>query len=93
MNKLVFPILITLMAITFWSGAKAETIFSDVDTMSVADAYGLPGDTVEVSVIMSNTRTIEAIFHRIVYDSTLLEIDTIYCVDRGCNPQYFDSDY
>jgi hypothetical protein len=88
MRKLAFPILITALAISLWLPAKAQ-IYSDVDTMRIADAYGLPGDTVDVEFIMSNTVTIEAIVHRVVYDSTLLEIDTVYCVDRGCNPEVF----
>ncbi len=92
MKKSIFPILTILMVLSFWSSGNSQ-IYSDVDTMRIADGYGHPGDTVDVVLIMSNTRTIEAIFHRIVYDETLLEVDTIYCVNRGCNPQYFDSDY
>jgi hypothetical protein len=90
MRKLAFPILITALAISLWLPAKAQ-IYSDVDTMRIADAYGLPGDTVDVEFIMSNTITIEAIVHRVVYDSTLLELDTVYCVDRGCNTEVFGS--
>lgn len=90
MKRLFFPILITLLAVFLWSPATAETIFSDLDTMTVLDAYGLPGDTVEVTINMANPSfAIEGIQHRIVYDETLLDIDTVFCVDRGCNLEAF----
>jgi hypothetical protein len=91
MRKLIFPILIILVGTAFWSSARGDTIYSDDDTMRVEDAYGFPGDTVDVQIIMSNTMTIEAINHRFVYDETLLEVDTVYCVDRGCYPEVFGS--
>lgn len=90
MRKLAFPILIIALTISIWLPANAQ-IYSDVDTMRIADAYGRPGDTVDVEFIMSNTVTIEAIVHRVVYDSTLLEVDTVFCVNRGCNPEIFAS--
>ncbi|UCE67267.1 MAG: T9SS type A sorting domain-containing protein [Candidatus Zixiibacteriota bacterium] len=93
MKKSIFSILVILMAMTYRSGAKAETIFSDVDTMRIADAYGLPGDMVDVTVNMINTVSIEGIQHRIIYDETLLEVDTVFCVDRGCNLEAFTADF
>ncbi|UCC78864.1 MAG: T9SS type A sorting domain-containing protein [Candidatus Zixiibacteriota bacterium] len=90
MKKTIFPILTILMVLLFWSSGKSDTIYSDDDTMKIADAYGLPGDAVDVSMIMSNTIPIEGIQHRIVFDETLLELDTIFCVDRGCNLEAFN---
>jgi len=89
MKKSFFSILIIQIVLTLCSVGKSDTIYSDVDTMYIRDAYGLPGDTVDVSVDMANTVSIEGISHRIVYDEILLEIDTVYCVDRGCNLEAF----
>jgi len=93
MRKLVFPLFLIALAVSLWVPAKAETIFSDVDTMFVLDNYGLPGDTVDVSVSMSNRVSIEGIQHRIVYDESLLEVDTVFCVNRGCNLEAFTADF
>jgi len=93
MRKLAFSIFIIILAVSLWIPARAATIFSDVDTMFVLDNYGLPGDTVDVSVSMSNRVSIEGIQHRIVYDETLLIVDTVYCVNRGCNLEAFTVDF
>ena len=92
MKKLIFLISIALLTMAFWSGAKADIIYSDVDTMRVGDGYGFPGDTVIVPVIMSNSVSIEGMQHRIIFDPSLLDVDTVYCVDRGCNLEYFALD-
>jgi hypothetical protein len=89
MRRYFHSIILVVAAISLWRGAEADTIFSDVDTMRIEDAYGLPGDTVNVSVIMSNRVSIEGIQHRIVYDETRLLVDTVYCVERGCNLENF----
>jgi hypothetical protein len=58
--------------------------------MDIGESCGLPGDTIDVIVKMANPSfAIEGISHRIVYDETLLEVDTIFCLDRGCNLEAF----
>lgn len=89
MKKLAFPILMAVLVIMLRAPARSSTIYSEVDTMYVLDAYGLPGETVEVSLRMVNTVAIEGMYHRIVYDSTLLVVDSAYCIDRGCNLEAF----
>jgi hypothetical protein len=91
MKKILLILSLTVIASMIWSGAMADIIYSDDDTMKVEDVYGFPGDTVEVGIAMSNVMTIEAFNHRIVYDETLLDLDAVYCVDRGCNPEVFQS--
>ena len=86
MNKYVFQILIVIVALAIWIPAKAEIIFSDSDTMSIEDTEGHQGQSAEVRILMANPSfPIAGISHRIGYDETLLEIDTIVCIDRGCN--------
>lgn len=86
MNKYVFQILMVMAAIAIWMPAKADIIYSESDTMVIEEVYGRPGETVEVLIDMANTSfDIAGISHRIIYDETLLAIDTVICVDRGCN--------
>jgi len=78
----------TVLAV--WIPAKAEIIYSDSDTMVIAEVYGQAGEMVDVMVDMANPSfEIAGIAHRIIYDETLLEIDTVVCVDRGCNLETF----
>lgn len=61
--------------------------------MDIGESNGYPGDTVDVIVNMANPSfAIEGISHRIVYDETLLEIDMVFCLDRGCNLEAFTAD-
>ena len=86
MNRLIFQILIVMMVFAVWIPAKAEIIYSDSDTMDIGEVYGQAGQMVDVMVNMANPSfEIAGIAHRIIYDETLLEVDTVVCVDRGCN--------
>ncbi len=93
MNKYALQIAIAVLALTIWRPIRADVIFSESDTMDIGESNGYPGDTVDVIVNMANPSfAIEGISHRIVYDETLLEIDMIFCLDRGCNLEDFTVD-
>ncbi len=84
MRKSVFLAIIGVLLAGGWTKADAQ-IYSDQDTMAIQDAYGNPGDTVDVFFNMiNNTVAVAGIFHRIVYDQTILEAISIECVHRGC---------
>lgn len=86
MNRSIFQILIVIMVLAVWIPAKADIIYSDSDTMDIGEVYGQAGERVDVMVDMANPSfEIAGIAHRIIYDETLLVIDTVVCVDRGCN--------
>lgn len=86
MSKSFFQILIVILVLAAGIPAKADIIYSDSDTMYIGDVYGQAGDRVDVSIEMANPSfEIAGISHRIVYDETFLTIDTIICIDRGCN--------
>jgi hypothetical protein len=90
MNKFVFQILMVMAAIAIWIPAKAEIIYSDSDTMDIAEVHGQPGETVDVMIDMANPSfEVAGVSHRIIYDQTLLAIDTAVCIDRGCNLETF----
>jgi hypothetical protein len=90
MNKFVFQILMVMAAIAIWLPAKADIIYSDSDTMDIEEVYGQAGETVEVMIDMANPSfEVSGISHRIIYDETLLAIDTAVCIDRGCNLETF----
>lgn len=86
MNRSIFQILTVMMVLAVWIPAEADIIYSDSDTMDIGEVYGQAGERVEVMVDMANPSfEIAGIAHRITYDETLLTIDTVVCVDRGCN--------
>jgi hypothetical protein len=94
MKRFNLPILLAVLTLFSWVPARADTIFSELDTMTVLDNYGLPGDTVDVVVNMANPSfAIEGISHRIVYNESILEVDTVFCLDRGCNLEAFTADF
>jgi hypothetical protein len=79
-----------MAAIAIWLPAKADIIYSDSDTMDIEEVNGQAGETVEVMIDMANPSfEISGISHRITYDETLLAIDTVVCIDRGCNLETF----
>lgn len=84
MRKSVVLFLTGVILAMSWSGADAQ-IYSDQDTMAILDSYGNPGDTVDVYFNMINTTlAVAGIFHRVVYDNTLLTAVEVECVERGC---------
>ncbi|UCE67268.1 MAG: T9SS type A sorting domain-containing protein [Candidatus Zixiibacteriota bacterium] len=86
MTKTFFTILIAAVILSLQAVARGEIIFSDSDTMSIVDTEGHQGQSAEVTVLMANpSLPVAGISHRIGYDETLLEIDTVVCIDRGCN--------
>lgn len=90
MNRSVFQISVVIVVLALWAPVRADIIYSDSDTMDIGESYGQPGETVEVMVDMINSSfEISGISHRIVYDETLLQIDTVSCIDRGCNLDTF----
>jgi hypothetical protein len=86
MTKMFFVIVMAAAIFSLQPAARGEIIFSDSDTMSIEDTEGHPGQSADVTVLMANPSfPIAGISHRIGYDETLLEIDTVVCIDRGCN--------
>jgi len=84
MKKLIFALIPIMALVFFWSGAKAQ-IYSDQDTMAILDNYANPGDTVSMEFNMTNvTVTVAGIFHRIVYDNSLITAVSFECAGRGC---------
>ncbi|MEE9554085.1 MAG: cohesin domain-containing protein [candidate division Zixibacteria bacterium] len=84
MKKLFLLLIVGTILAAGWSDASAQ-IYSDQDTMALMDAYGNPGDTVDVYFNMINTTVaVAGVFHRIVYDENILEAVNVECVDRGC---------
>jgi hypothetical protein len=84
MKKLILISLAFAAIMAFRSEADAQ-IYSEQDTMAILDAFGPPGDTVDVFFNMiNNTVAVAGIFHRVVYNESLLEAVSVECVDRGC---------
>ncbi len=89
MKKMVFSISIIFLALSSGMTARADIFYPEADTMRVLDAQGAPGDTVAVTIKMTNpTYSVGGISHRIAYDETILDVDTIVCEDRGCNLEH-----
>ena len=92
MKKLFLLLIFAVLLAGGWTEAKAQ-IYSDQDTMAILDAYGSPGDTVDVYFNMINTTlAVAGVFHRIVYDENILEAVSIECLNRGCEYPFLSSD-
>lgn len=86
MTKMFFTIVMAAAIFSMQPAARGEIIFSDSDTMIIQDAEGHQGQSADMTILMANPSfPIGGISHRIGYDETLLEIDTVFCIDRGCN--------
>ena len=86
MRDVFFTLLITAAVLTLPPIARGDIIYSDFDTMSIEDVSGVPGETIEMTISMANPSfSIAGVSHRIGYDETLLDIDTVVCIERGCN--------
>lgn len=83
MKKLILLLIFGVLLVGGWTEAEAQ-IYSDQDTMAILDAYGNPGDTIDVYFNMINTTlAVAGITHRIVYDENILEAVSFERVDRG----------
>ncbi len=86
MMKVFFTLSMVAAIFLLQPAARGEIIFSDSDTMIIENVECNPGQSVDVTVFMANPSfSIGGISHRIEYDASLMEIDTVVCIDRGCN--------
>ncbi|UCC78865.1 MAG: T9SS type A sorting domain-containing protein [Candidatus Zixiibacteriota bacterium] len=86
MTKVFFTLLTVAAIFSLQPAARGEIIFSDSDTMIIENIEGHQGQSADVTVFMANPSfSIGGISHRIEYDASLMEIDTVVCIDRGCN--------
>ncbi len=93
MKKLILPLIFGVLLAGGWTEAGAQ-IYSDQDTMAILDAYGNPGDTIDVYFNMINTTlAVVGITHRIVYDENILEAVSFERVERGLILPHFGNNF